>query len=105
VASAAVSTRAVLDRYCVTCHNQRLRTGDLALDTLDPDNVAAAPDAWESVVRKLRTGAMPPPGMPRPDDATLSTVRTSLSTALDRSATPNPGRPLLHRLNRANSSA
>src|SRR6188768_1787564 len=100
-ASATVATRAVLDRYCATCHNQRLRTGDLALDMLDPGNVAAAPDAWESVVRKLRTGAMPPPGMPRPDDATLSTVLTSLTTALDRSATPNPGRPLLHRLNRA----
>ena len=100
-ASATVATRAVLDRYCATCHNQRLRTGDLALDMLDPANVAAAPDAWESVVRKLRNGAMPPPGMPRTDDATLSTVLTSLTTALDRSATPNPGRPLLHRLNRA----
>ena len=63
--------------------------------------MAAAPDAWETVVRKLRTGAMPPPGMPRPDDATLSAVLTSLTTALDRAATPNPGRPLLHRLNRA----
>ena len=56
------ATREMLDRYCVTCHNQRLRTGDLALDTLDVANVGAAPGAWEDVVRKLRTGAMPPAG-------------------------------------------
>jgi hypothetical protein len=94
-------TRAALDKYCVSCHNQRLRTGSLALDTLDVTQVSAAPDTWEDVVRKVQTGAMPPPGMPRPDAATLSAVVTSLSAALDRAATPNPGRPLLHRLNRA----
>jgi mono/diheme cytochrome c family protein len=95
------STRAVLDKYCVTCHNQRLKTGNLALDVLDVTNVTAAPDAWEDVVRKVHTGAMPPAGMPRPDAATLSAVVTSLTAALDRAAVPNPGRPLLHRLNRA----
>jgi len=95
------ATRAVLDKYCVTCHNQRLRTGDLALDAVDPANLSAAPGTWEDVVRKLRTGAMPPPGMPRPDDATVAGVIRSLTAALDRTAAPNPGRPLLHRLNRA----
>ena len=66
------ATRAMLDRYCVTCHNQRLRTGDLALDALDAANVGAAPGTWEDVVRKLRNGAMPPAGLPRPDPAALS---------------------------------
>src|SRR5579862_6045770 len=56
----AASPRAVLDRYCVTCHNQRTRTGGLALDTLDPAHTDAQPAVWEAVVRKLRTRAMPP---------------------------------------------
>jgi len=97
----AAATQAMLDRYCVTCHNQRLRTGNLALDALDAANVAAAPDTWEDVVRKLRTGAMPPAGLPRPDAAALSDVVASLTAALDHAGAPNPGRPLLHRLNRA----
>jgi hypothetical protein len=95
------SARATLDRYCITCHNARVRSGQLALDSLDPSNVAAAPATWEKVVRKVRGGAMPPAGMPRPDDATAAAFVTDLTAALDRSATPNPGRPLLHRLNRA----
>src|SRR6188474_13407 len=62
--------RATLDRYCVTCHNSRTRTAGLALDTLDVTRVAADAETWEKVVRKIRGRMMPPPGLPRPDDAT-----------------------------------
>ncbi len=98
----AESVRAVLDRYCVTCHNQRLRTADLALDTMDPALVGDHPAAWEQVVRKLRTGAMPPAGRPRPEPAAYAAVAATLETALDRvaAADPNPGRTTVHRLNR-----
>ena len=98
----AESVRAVLDRYCVTCHNQRLRTADLALDTMDPAHVGDHPAVWEQVVRKLRTGAMPPAGRPRPEPAAYAAVASTLETALDRvaAADPNPGRTTVHRLNR-----
>ena len=98
----AAPPRAVLDRYCVTCHNQRTRTGGLALDTLDLAHVEAQPAIWETVARKVRTRAMPPQGMPRPDEATMASLTSWLTAELDRAgAVPNPGRPLLHRLNRA----
>ncbi|MEP7310185.1 MAG: DUF1592 domain-containing protein [Acidobacteriota bacterium] len=98
----AAPPRAVLDKYCVTCHNQRTRTGGLALDTLDLAHVEAQPAIWETVARKVRTRAMPPQGMPRPDEAAMASLTSWLSGELDRAgAVPNPGRPLLHRLNRA----
>ena len=59
----------MLDKYCITCHNQRTKTGGLALDTLDLAQVSDHAEVWEKVVRKLRTGAMPPAGRPRPDKA------------------------------------
>jgi len=95
--------RAVLRQYCFACHNERAQIGGLALDTLDVAQVPARADVWEQVVRKLRTGAMPPAGRPRPDAASSSDVATWLETQLDRAALehPNPGRPTLHRLNRA----
>jgi mono/diheme cytochrome c family protein len=95
-------SRAVLDQYCVTCHNQRLKTAGLTLDTLDLAHVSSTPDTWEKVVRKIRTGAMPPAGRPRPDKAMADGVASFLETELDRAALahPNPGRPTLHRLNR-----
>ena len=95
--------RALLNRYCAGCHNEKLRTADLTLDTMDVDQVSAEAEVWESVVRKLRAGAMPPVGMPRPDRATLNSFTTYLETELDRAvaANPNPGRPADHRLNRA----
>ena len=98
----AESVRAVLDRYCVTCHNARLRTADLALDAMDPARVGDHAAAWEQVVRKLRTGAMPPAGRPRPEPAAYAAVASTLETALDRvgAADPNPGRTTVHRLNR-----
>jgi hypothetical protein len=101
--AAAQDFRPVLNRYCVTCHNERLKTANLALDAMDPANVAGDAAAWEKVVRKLRSGTMPPADRPRPDASTYSALASSLETALERAeaAHPNPGGPLLHRLNRA----
>ena len=58
------SHKATLDRYCVTCHNDRLKTAGLTLESIDTTNIAAAPDVWEKVVRKVRVGMMPPQGSP-----------------------------------------
>ena len=93
----------VLDQYCVTCHNARLKTADLVLDGLDPSDVALNTATWEQVVRKLRQRAMPPAGRPRPEDATSDALATWLETSLDSAAAaaPDPGRrPALHRLSR-----
>ena len=95
--------RELLDRYCVTCHNGRMRTAGLALDEHDPATPAAAPAVWETVVRKLRAGAMPPPPRPRPDRETYRRFVAWLESALDRAAAarPDPGRTeAFHRLNR-----
>ena len=102
-AAADPAPRAVLQKYCFACHNQRARVGGLALDTLDLTHVAERVEVWEQVVRQLRTGAMPPAGRPRPDTAESNDVVTWLETELDRAALehPNPGRPTLHRLNRS----
>ena len=99
---AAATQRALLDRYCVTCHNARLQTAGLELDTADLGDVAGGAEVWEKVVRKLRAGAMPPPGRPRPDQATGAELVSWLETALDSAAAahPDPGRPAIHRLNR-----
>ena len=102
-AAAQAAPRAVLQQYCITCHNQRAKVGGLALDTLDMAQVGENADVWEKVVRKLRTGAMPPAGRPRPDTAVSHDVARWLETQLDRAALehPNPGRSTLHRLNRS----
>jgi hypothetical protein len=99
----ADSPRAVVQRYCQTCHNARTRAGGLLLDQLDADHPDRDPQSWEKVVRKLRTGMMPPAGAPRPERATLDRLAASVETALDRTAAaaPNPGAAVLHRLNRA----
>ena len=101
---AALSSKAFVDTYCATCHNQRLKTGGLALDTLDIDNVGAHAAEWEKVVVKLRAGLMPPAGVRRPSQTVIDAFTSSLEAGLDRAATanPNPGRTEpLHRLNRA----
>ena len=98
------SQRALLDRYCVICHNEKLKTAGLILDKMQVDHPSERADVWEKVIRKLRTGAMPPAGMPRPDKSGYDSLATFLETELDRSAVahPNPGRaPTFHRLNRA----
>jgi hypothetical protein len=94
---------AFLKQYCLTCHNSRARTGGLALDALDPATVGPHAETWEKVVRKLRTGMMPPTGAPRPERARLDAFAASLEARLDRAATPgaNLVTPALHRLNRA----
>ena len=102
-ASPAADRQAVLSKYCFMCHNEKLKSGGLALSTLDLANLGKNPDAWEKVVRKLRTGAMPPAKMPRPDKTTADTIVAGIETELDRAAleNPNPGRPSLQRLNRS----
>ena len=101
----AARTRATLDRYCVTCHNERLRTGglDLADTAVDPRHVDRDAAVWEKVVRKLRTGMMPPSPRPRPDEQAYVSLVSYLETELDRAAAaaPYPGRPAVQRLNRA----
>src|ERR1035438_6186284 len=94
--------RAFLDKYCVTCHNEKVKAGGLILANLDLTNIPANADIWEKVIRKVRVGMMPPQGLPRPDAATRDALVSSLQTTLDRAAAahPNPGRPLVHRLNR-----
>jgi hypothetical protein len=92
----------LLNRYCVTCHNERLRTANLLLDQADVENPSSGAEVWEKVIRKLRTRAMPPAGNPRPDEATYDSFATYLETSIDQAsaANPNPGRPAVHRLNR-----
>ena len=95
--------QALLDRYCVTCHNTQLRTAGLTLDSHSVTSVGDAPDVWEAVVRKLRAGVMPPSPRPRPDTATYDRFITWLETELDQvaAANLNPGRTeAFHRLNR-----
>jgi hypothetical protein len=103
-APSASDTRAAdfVRRYCVSCHNARLRTGGLVLDGLDAKTPTTHPEVWEKVIRKLRSRTMPPLGSPRPDDGAYEAVATSLELSLDRAAAarPNPSRPLLHRMNR-----
>ena len=96
------AARAVLDRYCVTCHNARLKTAGLLLDQMDVEHVGGNRDVWEKVARKLRTREMPPPAAPRPDEATYRSVASLLETSLDAAAVaaPHPGRVPVHRLNR-----
>ena len=69
---AGTQYRASLEKYCVTCHNQRLKTAGLALDTLNLAEVPAHAETWEKVIRKLRTGLMPPAGLPRPEPAAVA---------------------------------
>jgi len=94
--------RALLDQYCVTCHNQRLRTAGLMLDRLDVEHPAQDAETWEKAIRKLRGGMMPPQGNPRPDEAEKFAFIKYLESSIDRAAAahPNPGRSPLHRLNR-----
>jgi len=97
------ASRAILDKYCVSCHNQRLRTAGLALDDLDITKPATDAEVWERVIARLRAGSMPPAGRPRPDAATSHEVVSWLEEAIDRVsvASPNPGRTnAVHRLNR-----
>ena len=101
-ASRAPAHQQTIDGYCVGCHSNRLKAGDLSFEGLAVESAAAHADSWERVVRKLRIGAMPPQGARRPDQPVLDGLATWLEDTLDRAAAerPNPGRPALHRLNR-----
>src|SRR5258708_7240055 len=88
------SQRQFLDRYCATCHNERLKIGGLSLAQVDLSKIGAQPELWEKVVRKLHTGVMPPPNVPQPSEIDRRTIVTWLDTSLDAAAAakPNPGR-------------
>jgi mono/diheme cytochrome c family protein len=94
---------AVLNKYCVTCHSDARRTGGLSLEHADLTDVPKGAETWEKVIRKVRVGMMPPPGMPRPAPDQLDGLAAYLETSLDRAAVekPRPGRTAMHRLNRA----
>jgi mono/diheme cytochrome c family protein len=95
--------RDVINRYCVSCHNDRLKTGGLALDATASHDAGQNPEVWEKVLRKVRARQMPPVGLPRPDEAVYQATISSLEQTLDRAAAarPNPGRTnTLRRLNR-----
>ncbi len=94
--------RAFLTQYCIGCHNEKAKTAGVMLDKMDIEHVGESAETWEKVVRKLRTGMMPPSGARRPDRSAIDAFTSNLETALDRaaSAMPNPGTTALHRLNR-----
>ena len=99
----AADERALVDKYCVTCHNEKLKTGGMVLEKIDTGRIGDGAEIWEKVVRKIHGGTMPPLGMPRPDAATLDSFASSLENQLDRAAIghPEPGRASIHRLNRS----
>src|SRR6185503_8909688 len=99
---ATTAQRAMLDQYCVTCHNQQLKTAGLMLDKADLNDIPGGAEIWEKVVMKLRSGMMPPLGRPKPDQAAIDSMVALLESSLDHAsaAHPNPGRASLHRLNR-----
>src|SRR5438093_2954799 len=102
-AGSAQTQRAVLDQYCVTCHNDRIKRANLTLEKLDLTRAGDHPELWEKVIRKLRAGVMPPPGMKRPPLKEYEAMRAWLEIEIDRKAAArgvNPGYVVLHRLNR-----
>ena len=101
--AASAAAAATLKTYCVTCHNDRQKTGELTLEHADLADVSKSAELWEKVIRKVRAGMMPPAGMPKPDAVTLDGFVSYLETSIDRDAAahPRPGRTALHRLNRA----
>src|SRR5712671_3518002 len=105
-ASAEAQNQALINRYCVSCHNQRMKTAKLELDTLDLTHPEKDALAWERAIRKLRGGMMPPPGVARPPAADVQSLAAYLETTLDKAgaANPNPGSVRIHRLNRAEYS-
>src|SRR3954464_5494760 len=95
--------RAVINQYCLGCHNDKLRTAGLTVENMDLSVVGEQGPIFEKVVQKLRSGSMPPAGLPRPDAPTYNALASYLEVELDRTADahPDPGRPAVHRLNRA----
>ena len=102
---AAVNS-ALLDQYCDACHDDDLRSGGFALSELDLEQPGETAERLEKIILKLKAGMMPPPGMPRPEAAAIDAFVAELETSIDAAAAadPNPGRPILHRLNRTEYS-
>jgi len=102
-APAQSSQQALINQYCVTCHNQRAKTAGVMFDTMDLSDISKNADIWEKALRKLRGGMMPPPGARQPDHASVESFVSWLEKSLDAAAAanPNPGRVALHRMNRA----
>lgn len=102
-ASAAPLDRALLDKYCVTCHNDRLKTAGFTIEKLDVNAVEGNTETLEKIARKIRTNQMPPPGRPQPDKPVADAFVASVEQRLDQVAlkNPNPGRVASRRLNRA----
>src|SRR5262245_36645927 len=100
--AAPAAPRATLDKYCVTCHNDKLKTAGLMLDQIDVNNVGGRAETFEKVLLKLRAAQMPPSGAPRPPKETYAMMTSWLEKELDRASAqkPNPGRTAIHRLNR-----
>ena len=73
-AQTAVDARGTVDKYCAGCHNERTKSGGLALDHMDYSNVAAEAGVWEKAIKKMRVGMMPPQGAPQRDRCLLTTV-------------------------------
>jgi mono/diheme cytochrome c family protein len=99
----ASAQRALINQYCVGCHNAKLKTGGLELDAVNVENVSQAPEIWEKVLHKVTARYMPPAGLPRPDEKSYQSLVSYLETSLDQSsaAHPNPGRTAtLRRLTR-----
>ena len=102
-AAPSVDANAVVQKYCASCHSDRIKSGGVVLQNLNPEQTAAShKDLWEKVVLKLRGGMMPPQSAPRPDEATLNALTVHLEHTLDRLAlaSPDPGHKPVHRLNR-----
>jgi len=97
-----VEVRQVIGQYCVTCHSETLKTAGLVLEHIDLDHISAKSAVWEKVVTKLQSGSMPPSGLPRPEKSVVDGMTSWITTTIDRAAavSPNPGRPVVHRLNR-----
>src|SRR6202171_3512823 len=89
-APTAASQRALLDKYCVTCHSDKLKTGGLSLQSADIGKAPEEAELWEKVIRKVRGGAMPPQGMPRPDKAAFDGFASWLEASIDHAAAAKP---------------
>ncbi len=103
MANPAISqTRALVNQYCLGCHNDKLKSGGFSWTKLDLSHPEQNAEQAEKVIRKVRAGLMPPPGLPRPDTAAMKAFAATLENSIDQAAAahPNPGRPALHRLNR-----
>ncbi|HUQ95479.1 MAG TPA: DUF1592 domain-containing protein [Bryobacteraceae bacterium] len=102
-AQTPAASQALIKTYCIGCHSEKLKTAGIALDRVRANAVPANLMTWEKVLRKVRTGEMPPLNLPRPDATANAAFLHWLESELDRAAVanPNPGSPSIHRLNRA----